>query len=118
MTSNWDQVYSKNFMTMWYPNEDIIRFCALLIQKKLTHDRYEVKRKVERVLDLGSEQSPFPWWLAKKGAHVTLVETGRNWVEQWEAVKVALGKPNVELITSPIAEVRERSVLGEDGVER
>jgi 2-polyprenyl-3-methyl-5-hydroxy-6-metoxy-1,4-benzoquinol methylase len=45
----------------------------------------------QRVLDLGSEQSPFPWWLATKGAHVTLVETGRNWIEQWEAVRTALG---------------------------
>lgn len=45
----------------------------------------------KRVLDLGSEQSPFPWWLATKGAKVTLVETGRNWIEQWEAVRTALG---------------------------
>jgi len=44
-----------------------------------------------RVLDLGSEQSPFPWWLATKGAHVTLVETRRDWIEQWEAVRAALG---------------------------
>jgi 2-polyprenyl-3-methyl-5-hydroxy-6-metoxy-1,4-benzoquinol methylase len=45
----------------------------------------------KRVLDLGSEQSPFPWWVAAKGANVTLVETGRNWTEQWEAVRAALG---------------------------
>jgi 2-polyprenyl-3-methyl-5-hydroxy-6-metoxy-1,4-benzoquinol methylase len=45
----------------------------------------------KRVLDLGTEQSPFPWWLAAKGAQVTLVETGRNWIEQWEAVRAALG---------------------------
>ena len=50
--SNWDDVYSKNFMTMWYPHEDIIRFCARLIQKQLTHDKFDVKRPVERVLDL------------------------------------------------------------------
>lgn len=44
-----------------------------------------------RVIDLGSEQSPFPWWLASKGAHVTLVETRRDWIPQWEAVRAALG---------------------------
>lgn len=49
-----------------------------------------------RVLDLGSEQSPFPWWLASKGAHVTLIETGRNWIEQWEAVRKALGEAPVD----------------------
>jgi 2-polyprenyl-3-methyl-5-hydroxy-6-metoxy-1,4-benzoquinol methylase len=50
----------------------------------------------KRVLDLGSEQSPFPWWLAQKGAHVTLVETQRNWIGQWEAVRAALGGVNVD----------------------
>lgn len=46
----------------------------------------------KRVLDLGTEQSPFPWWLATKGAHVTLIETGRNWIEQWEAVRTGLNR--------------------------
>ncbi len=41
----WDRVYSEKFMTMWYPNEDIIRFCARLIQKQLTPDERELKRK-------------------------------------------------------------------------
>jgi 2-polyprenyl-3-methyl-5-hydroxy-6-metoxy-1,4-benzoquinol methylase len=50
----------------------------------------------KRVLDLGTEQSPFPWWLAQKGAHVTLVETSRNWLEQWAAVRTALGNPSVD----------------------
>ncbi len=30
----------------------------------------------------------------------------------------ALGKPNVDLVASPVIEVRESSVIGEDGVER
>ncbi len=44
-----------------------------------------------RVLDLGSEQSPFPWWLAARGAEVTLVETRADWIPQWEAIRAALG---------------------------
>ena len=44
-----------------------------------------------RLLDIGSEQSPFPWWLATKGARVTLVETESNWIGQWETVRAALG---------------------------
>lgn len=43
------------------------------------------------VLDLGSEQSPFPWWLAARGARVTLVETRADWVPQWEAIRARLG---------------------------
>jgi len=49
-----------------------------------------------RVLDLGSEQSPFPWWLATQGAAVTLVERSANWVDQWTAVRDALGRPSVD----------------------
>ena len=44
-----------------------------------------------RLLDLGSEQSPFPWWLAARGAHVTLVETRADWIPQWEKIRAALG---------------------------
>lgn len=43
-----------------------------------------------RLVDLGSEQSPFPWWLATQGAHVTLVETRRDWIPQWEAIRAKL----------------------------
>lgn len=49
-----------------------------------------------RVLDLGSEQSPFPWWLATRGAQVTLIETRPDWVAQWEAVRQDLGQPAVD----------------------
>ncbi len=48
------------------------------------------------LVDLGSEQSPFPWWLATKGARVTLIETRRDWIGQWEAVRAALGSVNVD----------------------
>ena len=49
-----------------------------------------------RVLDLGSEQSPFPWWLATQGAKVTLVESSRNWVGQWETIRAALSPVDVD----------------------
>lgn len=55
------------------------------------HGLDKIDWRGKRVLDLGTEQSPFPWWLATQGAHVTLVETRRNWIEQWEAVRAALG---------------------------
>jgi SAM-dependent methyltransferase len=60
------------------------------------HGLHALDWRGQRVLDLGSEQSPFPWWLAHKGAHVTLVETSRNWIGQWEAVRTALGGVSVD----------------------
>jgi len=82
----WDAVYNQRFMTMWYPNEDIIRFCALLIQKKLTHDRYEVKRKVERVLDLGCGNGRHAMYFASQGfkaAGVDISEQAITWAKDW-----------------------------------
>lgn len=48
-----------------------------------------------RLLDIGSELSPLPWWLAMKGAKVTLVETAANYVEHWEFVRRKLNNPDV-----------------------
>jgi len=44
-----------------------------------------------RVVDLGSELSPMPWWLATRGASVTLTETARGMEAQWERVRRRLG---------------------------
>ena len=82
----WDKVYSEKFMTMWYPNEDIIRFCARLIQKKLTHDRYEVKRKVERVLDLGCGNGRNALYFAAQGIKASGVDISPSairWAKEW-----------------------------------
>lgn len=44
-----------------------------------------------RVIDLGSELSPMPWWLATQGARVTLIETARGMEQQWDELRRRLG---------------------------
>ncbi len=44
-----------------------------------------------KLLDLGSELSPMPWYLAGLGAQVTLVEPGGRWVPDWERVRNSSG---------------------------
>lgn len=44
-----------------------------------------------RILDLGSELSPMPWWLATMGARVTLVETARGMEHHWDDLRRRLG---------------------------
>lgn len=84
--ARWDRVYSERFMTMWYPNEDIIRFCARLIQKMLAPDRYEVKRKVERVLDLGCGNGRHGVYFARQGFQASGIDVSPQaieWAKTW-----------------------------------
>ena len=84
----WEKVYSEKYMTMWYPNEDIIRFCARLIQKRLTFDRYEVKRSVERVLDLGCGNGRHALYFASQGFQAYGVDVSPSaieWAREWAA---------------------------------
>ena len=83
---NWDTVYSQNFMTMWYPNEDIIRFCARLIQKRLTHDKVEIKTPVKRVLDLGCGNGRHAIYFAREGfdaSGIDISATAIDWAKDW-----------------------------------
>lgn len=45
----------------------------------------------QKHLDMGSELSPFPWFLASLGADVTLVEKDTQFVETWERIKKETG---------------------------
>lgn len=43
------------------------------------------------LVDIGSEISPWPWWIATRGAHVTLVEVRRDWEPLWQRLRRDLG---------------------------
>jgi len=82
----WDKVYAERFMTNWYPNEDIIRFCARLIRKRLTHDQFEVKRPVESVLDLGCGNGRHAVYFAREGmkaAGIDVSPSAISWARDW-----------------------------------
>lgn len=84
--TGWDQVYSQELMTMWYPNEDIIRFCARLIRKRLTHDTYDTKRPVERVLDLGCGNGRHAIYFARQGIKAAGLDVSKQaieWAGDW-----------------------------------
>ncbi len=82
----WDQVYSENVMTMWYPNEDVMRFCARLIKKRLTYDTYEIKRDLEHVLDLGCGNGRHVMFFARQGFQVAGIDISPqaiDWARDW-----------------------------------
>ena len=55
------------------------------------HGLQDVRWPGKRLVDLGSEISPMPWFLATLGARVTLIETDPQWVPRWEALRARLG---------------------------
>jgi SAM-dependent methyltransferase len=82
----WDKVYSQNFMTMWYPNEDIIRFCARLIRKRLTQDTYEIKKAAKTVLDLGCGNGRHAVYFAREGLKASGIDVSQqaiDWAIDW-----------------------------------
>ncbi len=80
----WDDVYRAKFNTMWYPHEDIVRFCTRYIQKRLTYDSYDVKRRVERVLDLGCGNGRHVVMFARQGFQVSGIDISERAIE-WAA---------------------------------
>ena len=44
-----------------------------------------------RLLDLGSEISPLPWYLASQGATITLIEADSQWTPIWEKLRNRTG---------------------------
>jgi ubiquinone/menaquinone biosynthesis C-methylase UbiE len=104
---NWDSVYSRNFMTNWYPNENIIRFCARLIQKRLTYDEREIKRKVNRVLDLGCGNGRHAIYFAREGMEacgIDISSTAIEWAQDWakrEGFKIDFRVGNIAELPYP-----------------
>ena len=47
----------------------------------------EMDWKGKRLIDVGSERSPWPWFMASLGAKVTIVEASSEWVSHWESVR-------------------------------
>jgi SAM-dependent methyltransferase len=55
------------------------------------HGLSKVSWRGQHLVDLGSEISPIPWWLASQGASVSLIETDSQWLPHWTALRKQLG---------------------------
>lgn len=86
VAQRWDQVYGEKFMTVWEPSEDIVRFSARLIQKRLAYDTYEVKTEVEHVLDLGCGNGRHVIFFAQQGFKASGIDVSAKaieWAKDW-----------------------------------
>jgi len=53
IVEGWDRTYSAGRGCMWYPDEGLVRFIARFLKMRVSVDKFEVKRKVGRVIDVG-----------------------------------------------------------------
>lgn len=49
----WNEAYGKGNNLVFYPHEEVIRFCSKYLRKRVGVDEFETLRKVDRVLSLG-----------------------------------------------------------------
>lgn len=65
----------------------------------------------QRVVDLGSELSPMPWFLATLGAEVTLIETDPQWIPLWEELRTKLDvNVNWHIVATEILPLQDQSI--------
>ncbi|KAF0135224.1 MAG: methyltransferase type 11 [Candidatus Saganbacteria bacterium] len=82
----WNNVYSKHFNGMWYPDEEIVRFAARHINRRVGIELYEPKRKTNRILDAGCGIGRHVMFFAEQGFDVygtdiseEAIEIGKAW---------------------------------------
>lgn len=86
----WDNVYAKQFGGTWYPNENVVKFAAHYLQRRIDVDSYETKRKIEKVLDAGCGNGRHVVFFAEQGYDVSGVDiSGQaiNVAQVWLAQK-------------------------------
>ena len=85
MKKNWDKVYTTAFGGNWYPDEGIVRFTARYLQRRLGIDVWNVKRKVNRLLDDGCGNGRHVVLFAEQGFDVYGIDISPEAVQIAEA---------------------------------
>jgi len=65
----------------WYPTEPMVRLTARFIQRRIGIDSYDVKRSVNRVLDVGCGIGNHAVYFAQQGLAVTGVDISESAIE-------------------------------------
>ena len=101
---SWNSVYmgeEKN-STVWYPGEGVVKFVARYIQKRTEVDKYKVKKKVKRILDMGCGNGRHVVFFARQGFDVygidiskEAIEVARKWLDR-EGLKAHLKVGDIE----------------------
>lgn len=83
MNQKWENVYTHKFGGTWYPSEGIVKFIARYVQRKVGIDAYDIKKKVNRVIDIGCGNGRHIVFFAEQGFDVCGIDISE------EAIKIA-----------------------------
>lgn len=101
MTEKWNELYSTTFGGMWYPDEGMVRFTARYLKRRLGIDVWDVKRKVNRVLDAGCGIGRHVVLLAEQGFDVYGIDISEKAIEMAKAWLAKKGlKANLQVADS------------------
>lgn len=70
----WNAVYHERVGTLWFPAEDVVRFCARHIRTRIGPVEYIERRKCERILDLGCGNGRHVVYFARQGFEVSGID--------------------------------------------
>lgn len=81
MTDKWKDIYSKRFGGMWYPSEGFVKFSAIYLQRRVGIEIYDIKRKVNRILDAGCGIGRHIIFFVEQGFDVYGIDISKEAVE-------------------------------------
>jgi SAM-dependent methyltransferase len=81
MEEKWEKVYTKRFNGMWYPCEGFVKFSARYLQRRVGIEVFDIKRKVDRILDVGCGVGRHIVFFAEQGFDVYGVDISKEAIE-------------------------------------
>ncbi len=79
--NTWNEVYSKNFSGMWYPSEGVVKFTARYLKRKIGIKKYDIKKDVRRILDVGCGNGRHVVFFAEHGYDVYGIDISSKAIE-------------------------------------
>lgn len=85
----WDDIYKKQINGLWYPREELVKFVARYIKRRVNINSYIIKYVANRVLDVGCGNGRHVVFFAEQGFKVSgidisneAVEIAQAWLQQ------------------------------------
>ena len=87
--SEWDSVYGTEFGSFWYPAEELIKFSARYLKRRIGLDKWQEKRNVNRILEAGCGNGRHVLFFQEQGYESygvdissEAIELGNEWLKR------------------------------------